>query len=147
MLDKNELNNYFICDYCHQKIDTVNHGLLEWLTPERGKVEKFHIVHNDVKCLYDVRPVAPSWELRSGIDESGFINLLGMIDEASDAEALANLLDTIERLTIPNYELVRNSLEAAQESGEVDFNTKPGFPSPAEIAAVLRYQNGEQVYK
>ena len=49
------INNYWICDSCGEKITKPEDGFIEWLRD--NKSNKFHLVHNRNRCLYNEKSV------------------------------------------------------------------------------------------
>lgn len=123
----------WICDVCHQLIESVDHGYVIWKSESRGPDHSFKIVHQSTCDLDDHDS---SNALRDYVGLDGLNNLLSFLSpgpvrlrfEKTPRVSIPDLddfVDFIRRLQIPNYDLARSRfrhpqfLEDFREANEV----------------------------
>ncbi|KPU43031.1 hypothetical protein OXPF_34630 [Oxobacter pfennigii] len=149
---KQNETKFWICDNCGKKIENIKDGWVEWLEvkDQNGNYrnKSIRIVHRG-KCLYNqdlvykkYKAIVADTDLEdfSGLD--GLIDLLSYISEGN-FDNNEEVLEIIKRIHIPGYEEARLYFEEAIYDGVFEPNTKPGYYSQRDIAAVLDYIKGK----
>jgi hypothetical protein len=140
--------NYWICDKCGRKIDNVNDGWVEWLTPTTDNFPErnnfgIRIVHS-TDCLYTDREcdnhkaIPGDARLKDFTGADGLMDLLRFIsdDAFKDKE---EVLEIIKRIHIPGYEEARKHIDAAIAYGAYEPNTKEDYCSQHDIENILNF--------
>lgn len=134
------------CDHCGEIIKDVNAGWLEWLKDDRTNIEdRFRIVHNDKKCIYNERLLSSKglrtkdMHLDHYIGPDGLNNLLEiMLRPIIDREELVKI---IKRLHIPYYEQSLQYRDEAASDGY--FSADPDLYCNVEdnLRLIEEYEN------
>jgi len=148
-MSKNK-TEFWICDKCGERIESVDEGWVEWLTiPDNDSVyghisKDIRIVHR-VDCIYDGQKVFLNYnatvsdlDLKWFAKKDGLMDLLSFIsdDRFEDKE---EVLEIIKRIHIPGYEEARHHFDAAIYEQVFEPNTKPSYYSQRDIEQVINY--------
>ncbi|MEO7298737.1 MAG: hypothetical protein ABI042_09200 [Verrucomicrobiota bacterium] len=148
------------CDKCGESIDDVEHGWVEWIsckdTNGNWKGRNLRLVHHQpfspIKsgngCQYNQRVDLTNEEILSDLPLRSFVGADGLMDLlalTADQIPTDEVVEMVKRLHIPNYEAARLHFHRAIAGGAFEPNTRPGFYSQSDIAAVLKFvrQNPE----
>lgn len=144
----------WICDSCGAKIESVEHGWVEWLskyedgkTSARGLRLVHHVTHSPRKrggCQYD----GGAEHARDGMTISdlplsrftgpdGLMDLLALVAEGALPQR--DVLEMIKRIHVPGYEHARLHFESAIAAGAFEPNTPKGFYRSSDIEATLAH--------
>jgi hypothetical protein len=140
----------WICDTCHETINSVDDGWFEWKSVPKADGEYggrigFRLVHAGTKgpngrkgCMYNERGFAKGESLadlplEQFVGPDGLMNLLEFL---SDSPGSDELIEMIKRLHVPGYEGARLHFDRAIREGVFEPNSKPGFHSQRQIERV-----------
>ncbi|HEY2028818.1 MAG TPA: hypothetical protein VGH20_06380 [Myxococcales bacterium] len=94
--------------------------------------------NEDVVCR-DNETMITDAALDEFVGPGGLVDLTAMLSDGfTPAE---EVLEMIKRLHVPGYEHARKFFKAAISDGAFEPNTKPGYHSPQEIAATLKWMD------
>jgi hypothetical protein len=142
------------CDTCHERIEAVEDGWVEWLAL-RGKGDfkssvglklVHHVSASPRKhhggCQYDQdqefkarHATLMDGALENFLGPDGLVDLLSMLEGGELPRA--EVVEMIQRLHVPGYEEARPFFERALAEGEIETNLPPGFFSQSMIRGVI----------
>ena len=146
---KTNETNFWICDNCGKKIESIEEGWVEWLETKNGaeifnSYQGIRIVHS-ARCNYNqdlvykkYSAIVGDMDLQSFSGADGLMDLLLFISE-ENFKNNEELLEVIKRIHIPGYEEARLFFDEAIDEGVFEPNTKPGYYTQRNISAVLDY--------
>jgi hypothetical protein len=140
----------WICDTCSTPISEVKDGWVEWqarnddgvwikhsprLVHHRPASPRTHGCQYDQDAIYaNGRNIVGDLPLDHLVGADGLITLLSFVSDGDFG--LEPSLDLIQRLQVPDYDLVRHHFDEAIREGVFEPNSKPGYYDVHQIEAV-----------
>jgi hypothetical protein len=140
----------WVCDTCGMHIRNADEGYVEWQNREededviRSAPRIVHARPSSPKpygCQYDQDEVFAKCGATVGdlslselVGPSGLVSLLEFVSEGYFG--LEPCLDLIQRVHVPDYDLVRNHFEKAISEGVIEPSGKPGYYDAQDIESV-----------
>ena len=143
----------FICDTCHQVIETPEDGWLEWLTPSDEKLtytnQGFRICHHNGRCeKYQRHLDCSDNNLTDYVGELGLILLYQMMDIGKPFEIdykgprvkdFREFTELLRRFTIPYYEEARQYWQEAISDGYLQQYTDVNIYKEYYLKAMIEH--------
>jgi hypothetical protein len=147
--------NFWICDECGKKIESLDDGEVEWLNIDPNRVGGFkglRIIHKRNKnCRYSNQDcvendASPANLLLKELTEAdGLMHLLRFLSDDSFQDK-ENVLEIIKRIHIPGYEKARLYFDEAIRNQVFDRSPdpKPSYCFQRDIAKILKYIDDQE---
>jgi hypothetical protein len=141
-------NQYWYCDVCGKKIESVEDGWLEWVyfkgEEGNGQGRGLRIVHKDKQCMYNSqleykrdKGITKDDNLKSFLGSDGLMLLLEFLADGEIPKE--ELLEVIKRIHIPGYEIAHCHFTDAINEGVFEPNRKEGYYWLSDINAVIAW--------
>ena len=141
-------NQYWYCDVCGKKIESVKDGWLEWVyfkdEEGNGHARGLRIVHKDKRCMYDTQQefkrdqgTIQDENLKCFLGSDGLMLLLELLAEGNIPKE--QVLEVIKRIHIPGYEIAHRHFDDAISEDVFEPNRKKGYYWQSDINAVITW--------